>query len=418
MSQALFRNGDPTKEEFNSFRANARGVNPRYRNIMKHLKLNNPDFLDKNDPLKKRFAEFSEYNKDGWAAFRNEMDPKAQERTLQSILSEPIARPPKPEIPKALRGPVTGSYYQLNAPPENDNYVYVGDRDSFEGNWHRIGDPITKEAVGEKSQGLFANQRLEKFQSKNHNANINPAAHFSDQALRKYLSDRGISGQGDRESLMRRYVNAVEGLGKSQELQIENLESSREDLGRHIQPVSDEILNQGVLDGKNARNADILNKEKVKLQQAHQLRNPGLRLEQNPSLLQQNNPNPVNQIVPNNPVRIDGTQVSNAEAAGLRQWGEQNIANQSSALAQRNLLGTGANPMTISNLPGAARAGGAIEGAAATGAAETAATGAAGLMGRAMPVISLALLANSFMQNSNASQQMEKDEARQKSMRT
>jgi len=76
-----------------------------------------------------------------------------------------------------------------------------------------------------------------------------------------------------------------------------------------------------------------------------------------------------------------------------------------------NRRGTGSNPMTIAQL--SQNPNGAVANAAGEGAAMPMGTFA----GRAMPMISLALLANSFLQNSQAKQEQEQFTQTQKMMR-
>lgn len=99
-----------------------------------------------------------------------------------------------------------------------------------------------------------------------------------------------------------------------------------------------------------------------------------------------------------------------------RGWIQNNTAKRNPAA-----VGTGTNPMTISNMPPpvAANAGNASAGAtelAATGAGTLGKTGA--FANRALPVMNLALLAGMMMQNSRANRENRYAEQSQKTMRT
>ena len=94
--------------------------------------------------------------------------------------------------------------------------------------------------------------------------------------------------------------------------------------------------------------------------------------------------------------------------------GQQNLENQANNASMLNRLGTGSNPMTVNNLGAKSLA---STGEAALGAEGAASTGAS-FASRAMPMMSLALMAGSLLQNSRANQQMKQDQEQQKSMRT
>lgn len=304
---------------------------------------------------------------------------------------------PKPSTPEMYTGSTTKYPYVIQAPEADPNYVWVGNRDDFTGNWHRIGDPITENLVGHTTYSAIGQDKT--FQPQHHNVNLPVESSLSQEQLQNKLRNFNLPHEGDRTTLFKRMINAQESPDLMRKLQ------------EGQQPNELEL-------------AEIVNKhEPINLQQAGRLRE--LRQNQgnipqvpqeNVSWWQNSNLNPSNWRPQNNPMRLDGTQVSNAEANSLRQWGQQNIANQASNIGALNQIGTGSNPMTINNMPGA------LSTAAKTGATEAAATGtvggAAGFASRAMPMISLALLANSFMQNASANKQQQQELENQQRMRT
>ena len=305
---------------------------------------------------------------------------------------------PKPAMPETYRGSKTNYPYVMQAPDNDPNFAFVGNRDTFEGNWHRIGDPITPENVGKTTYGTIGQDKT--FGPQHHNVNLPRESNLTDEELQERLRNFNLPAEGDRSSLFKRLINAQE----SPELM--------QKIGNGEAPTELEM-------------ADIVNRhEPINLQQAARLRelrgnqrNPSQinqPPQENSSWWQNSNLNPSSWRSQNNPMRLDGTQVSNAEANSLRQWGQQNLENQANNASMLNRLGTGSNPMTVNNLGAKSLA---STGEAALG-AEGAAAGGATFAARAMPMISLALMAGSLLQNQRASQQMKQDQEQQKSMRT
>jgi hypothetical protein len=305
---------------------------------------------------------------------------------------------PKPATPESYRGFNTNYPYVMQAPENDPNFAFVGNRDTFEGNWHRIGDPITPENVGKTTYGAIGQDKT--FGSQHHNVNLPRESNLTDDELQDRLRNFNLPAEGDRSSLFKRLINAQE----SPELM--------QKIGNGEAPTELDL-------------ADIVNRhEPINLQQAARLRelrnnqgNPpqANQAQENSSWWQNSNLNPTNWMSQNNPTRLDGTQVSNAEANSLRQWGEQNLETQANNTSLLNRLGTGSNPMTVNNMS-AATSNVSNAGKSATQGAT--ATGGGSLMSRAMPMVGLALLANSVIQNSRANSKRNEEAETEKRMET
>jgi hypothetical protein len=302
---------------------------------------------------------------------------------------------------------VKGSNYYFRAPEPNKNYVFVGDRDTWKGNWHKIGDPITKEAVGDTAYNLFSNDGYEVFSPQLHNANISPGSALTDDQLRAYLQERGVESAGSREQLMRNYVGAAEPSASIQEKLMSNLNRARGIESGDIQPISTEDLRQDVLPARQEHFQGRREKLNELLNERYGANNPNPQQPLNQRLAQ-SNANPRNWMPSNNnPMRLDGSQVSNAEAANLRQWGSQNIANMQEAQAAVQRTGSVANPAGLGSIAEAAPA--AEAGIAAQ---------APSFLSRAMPLISLGLMANSLYSQSKANRANKEAMEQREAMRT
>ena len=280
-----------------------------------------------------------------------------------------------PPMPETYRGMNTGYPYVMQAPEQNPDYAFVGNRDNFSGNWHRIGDPVTEDAVGKTTYGNIG--QGQRFQASHHNMNLPREASLSEQELRNEMQGYNLPSEGDRTSLFKRMMNAKES-----------------------PDVMQNLMERGSL--SELEMADVINKhEPINLQEAARLRE--LRQDvNNPNMApnapnrsisqqaQQSNMNPMNWRSQNNPMRADGSQVSNVEANALRDWGQNNLSSRIQG------VGTATNPMTINS---------AATGEAA--AVESAAMGGAGMLSSAMPMLSLGLMAASMYQNSQARQEQE-----------
>ena len=308
----------------------------------------------------------------------------------------------KPLMPESYRGAKTNYPYVMQAPENDPNFAFVGNRDTFEGNWHRIGDQITPENVGKTTYGSIGQDKV--FGAQHHNVNLPKESNLTDEELQDRLRNFNLPSEGDRSSLFKRLINAQESPDIMQKI------------GNGEAPTELEM-------------ADIVNRhEPINLEQAARLRelrknqgNPP-QVNQPPqessSWWQNSNLNPSNWMSQNNPTRLDGTQVSNTEANSLRQWGEQNIANQTNNASLLNRLGTGSNPMTVNNMS-AATSNLSNAGQTGSGAAQAAtAAGGGSIMSRAMPMVGLALLANSVIQNSRANSQRNEAAEQEKRMET
>ncbi len=296
-----------------------------------------------------------------------------------------------PPMPEVYQGPQTKYPYVVQAPEPNPDFVWVGNRDNFEGNWHRIGDSISQENVGRTTYNAIGQDQA--FGPQHHNVNLPVESNLTQEQLQDKLRGLNLPHEGDRSSLFKRIINAQESPDLMRRLQ----EGER--------PTELEL-------------ADIVNRhEPINLQQAahlRELRRGGENIPEQPqgNWWQQSNLNPANWMNQNNPVRADGSPVNNIEANQLRQWGQQNLANNTNALSMANRLGTGSNPMTVNNLPGAQIAEG--EAAAAAGSGMTGASFAS----RALPVLNLALLAGTLLQGSRGRMEQEKAAENQRRLMT
>ena len=308
---------------------------------------------------------------------------------------------PKPATPESYRGFNTNYPYVMQAPDNDPNFAFVGNRDSFEGNWHRIGDPITPENVGKTTYGSIGQDKT--FGAQHHNVNLPKESSLTNEELQNRLKEFNLPSEGDRSSLFKRLINTQE----SPELM--------QKIGNGEAPTELEL-------------ADIVNRhEPINLQQAarlRELRNNQNNLprenqaQENSNWWQNSNLNPTNWRSQNNPTRLEGTQVSNAEASSLRQWGEQNLQAQAHNASLLSRLGTGSNPMTVNNLSATTSS---LSNAGQAGNVATQGATAAGggsLMSRAMPMVGLALLANSVIQNSRANSKRNEEAETEKRMET
>ena len=303
-------------------------------------------------------------------------------RRPDPVLNLPIKPPPMPET---YRGR-TGYNYPMFAPPADENFVFVGNRDNFSGNWYRKGDKIDPAKVGRTTFEEFKKDGV--FGSQHHNQHLPAESHWSKEDLQQKLQSYNLPSEGERSDLWKRYVN-----------------------------IQESDLKQKLADGEpitEVEIADIVNRhEPVDLARAAELREMRRGAEVQPQQplnqrLAQSNANPRNWMPSNNnPMRLDGSQVSNAEAANLRQWGSQNIANMQEAQAAAQRTGSVANPAGLGSIAEAAPA--AEAGIAAQ---------APSFLARAMPLISLGLMANSLYSQSKANRENKEAMKQREAMRT
>jgi hypothetical protein len=314
-------------------------------------------------------------------------------RRPSSVLRQ---RPSMPNMPEIYQGPITRYPYVIQAPEPDPNFVWVGNRDDFSGNWHRIGDPITPEKVGLSTYNSIGKDQT--FGQQHHNINLPGESNLTQEQLQDKLRGLNLPYEGDRSSLFKRIVNVQE---------------SPELMGR---------LQEGGRPTELELGDIVKAHEPIDLNQAarlRQLRAGGENIPEQPqgNWWQQNNLNPANWRSQANPVRADGSPVSNVEANQMRQWGQQNLMNRANALQQMGRTGTGANPMSINNLPGAQvnalRAGG------------SAAAGEAGMLGsaatfasRALPIMNLVMLGGMMLKGMNAGREADKQQQKELMMRT
>lgn len=292
-----------------------------------------------------------------------------------------------PPMPETYRGMNTGYPYVMQAPEQNPDYAFVGNRDNFSGNWHRLGDPVTEDAVGKTTYGHIGEGQ--RFQPGHHNMNLPRESSLTEEQLRGELNGYNLPTNGERSSLFKRMINTKES------------DDIMQKLGNGERPSELEM-------------ADVINRhEPINLQEAGRLR--GLRQGvNNPNIqhnvpnrsisqqVQKSNLNPMNWRSQNNPMRVDGTQVSNVEASALRDWGKSNLNSRMQS------LGTAQNPMTLSSAQGVGEA----------AAENSMAAAAPGTLSRAMPMLSLALMAGSMVQNAQIGKAQEEQMKNNERMRT
>lgn len=306
------------------------------------------------------------------------------------LRSRLLFAPRAPEPVPFYMGYRTGYRYPMSAPESDPNYVFVGNRDNFSGGWYPIGEPMTPEAVGASTYSSIQNDRV--FGPQHHNINLSPQTRMNEEQLSQQLEGYGIQGEGNRENLFKQYINIAESPDLQGKLAQGESPATEEELRN--------IINRHHL--SPLQEAEVSRRERRGVMAPHQ--NPS-----NQSWWQQSRINPRNWRSPEqtNPMRVEGTPVSNVEAQGIRQWGEQNLMQQ---LPQPNQ-----NMMPLSQLaPQTAQgAGGQIGGAAAAGGMSRAATFAS----RALPMVNLALLAGSIMQASKQNRMQQQEEQRLKNRR-
>lgn len=303
-------------------------------------------------------------------------------RRPDTVLNLPVK---PPAMPETYRG-MTGYNYPVFAPPANENFVFVGNRDNMSGNWYRKGDKIDPAKVGRTTFGHFGQDGV--FGDQHHNKNLPKEAFLSREDLQQKLQSYNLPSEGERSDLFKRIINTQES-----------------DLMPKIadgEPLTEVEIN------------DIVNRHKpVDLARAAELREMRKGATNQPQQpfnqrLAQSNANPKNWMPSNNnPMRLDGSQVSNTEAANLRQWGNQNIANMQEAQAAAQRIGSVANPSGLGSIAEAAPA--AEAGIAAQ---------SPNFLARSMPLISLGLMANSLYAQSKANRENKEAMEQREAMRT
>lgn len=293
--------------------------------------------------------------------------------------------PRKPPPVPYYMGYNTGYRFPMYAPERDPNYVFFGNRNDFSGDWHYKGDPNPYE------EGSV-------FTPEHHNQHLSAETRMNEQDLTQQLGRLGIQGDGDRENQFKQLINVSENpdlRGRLLQGERPNPEELRTIVNRHKLSPTEE--------------AEITRRERLG-QVAPQQNQP------NQSWWQQSRVNPRNWQSQQNPImRADGAPVSNVEAQGIRQWGEQNLAQR----LPQQAMGTGmpgANAARLGAAEGAAAGqlgGAAAAGGAAVGGMSRAATFAT----RTLPVLNLALLAGSLVQASNQNRRQKQSEEQYNRMR-
>ncbi len=125
---------------------------------------------------------------------------KAEEESMTGLQRkkemESVKANAMPSSPKMIN--VSGSNYYTSVPPPNPNYVWVGNRDTYNDRWYRIGDPIRREDVGPTT---FRTLNAERFAPQHHGVNVPKEAAMTDEGLKGTLSSWGIPTEGDRNQL-------------------------------------------------------------------------------------------------------------------------------------------------------------------------------------------------------------------------
>ena len=278
-----------------------------------------------------------------------------------------------PPIPEFVRGRYN---YTVDAPPKNDNYVFVNNRDDFDkANWYKKGDPIDKAQIGQTTYDELEKNNLLNggvWGDIHHNQQI---ATMNDDTLKQGLIDYGIPRNLSKKESMQQLVYKLEDPS--------GIEQSYAPARREYEQKMSSYLNRF----KNAQN-DLeanqifmdMDKDQVLSQRLNPT--PQERLKQ-AGLSRQNSPQ--------QPYPENWNPQSNTKAN--RAWGAQNIANREAEIAQNEARVSG-----LGNVARKAQAAEALPGAASRvgNAAARAGVGLSNFAARALPIINLGLLGYSL----------------------
>lgn len=143
---------------------------------------------DRRDPG--TFANHEEFQ--AWLRRNN-----LQFRPILRLRPPPPPRPPMPE-----RMTFRGVQHPISVPEADPNYAWVTNRDSLEGNWHRLNTPITEEAVGPTTFRQIGDAGV--FKPEHHGINVAGETRMSDDQLRQNLQNWNLPTEGDRSELFAR----------------------------------------------------------------------------------------------------------------------------------------------------------------------------------------------------------------------
>lgn len=226
----------------------------------------------------------------------------------------PVRRSVAPKPPEMYHERITGYTYPITAPEPNLDFVFVGNRDNFQYKWVRKGTPIDKEDIG-SSYSSFNPKSL--YGDIHHNLNIPRESKMSDdefrQALVPYELPTSTLHDMWRKDLFKMYINSKNPLISSETQSGERPPTDNE--LAYVQYVHERMGEPK--DGELYRN---------------------LRKEQN--LSSQSSP----------------SAESGRPMPDLDWWRQQIISPQQRQMASQqqqrgpNTIGTGNNPMTLSNM--------------------------------------------------------------------
>ena len=109
-------------------------------------------------------------------------------------------RAPKPAMPERMS--FGGVQHPISVPEASQGHVWVTNRDSLEGNWHRVNSPITEEAVGPTTFRQIGDAGV--FKPEHHGINVAGETRMSDDQLRQNLENWNLPTEGDRSELFAR----------------------------------------------------------------------------------------------------------------------------------------------------------------------------------------------------------------------
>lgn len=108
--------------------------------------------------------------------------------------------PPRPPMPERMS--FGGVQHPISVPEADPNYAWVTNRDSLEGNWHRLNTPITEQAVGPTTFRQIGDAGV--FKPEHHGINVAGETRMSDEQLRQNLENWNLPTEGDRSELFAR----------------------------------------------------------------------------------------------------------------------------------------------------------------------------------------------------------------------
>jgi hypothetical protein len=126
-------------------------------------------------------------------------------RRRNNLGFRPVLRlrpPPPPRPPMPERMSFGGVQHPISVPDPSQSHVWVTNRDSLEGNWHRLNTPITEESVGPTTFRQIGDAGV--FKPEHHGINVAGETRMSDDQLRQNLENWNLPTEGDRSELFAR----------------------------------------------------------------------------------------------------------------------------------------------------------------------------------------------------------------------